>query len=324
VQEIFGSGLTPRITELSFEQPFVHGKIDLAFGRVITENDFAASSTPFGANLYCSYQSNAICGTPIAAPINSGYDAYPQSTWGARIKGQPTPYWYLEAGAYQVNPSYGLRGNGFDFGFGGTTGTYLPFETGLAALGPGNVPIADLRAGGYYDTSNVPSVESNLTRFVTPSDVVPSTLPAQFVRGRYGYWIQADRLIAGRAGPQERGLFAWAAYEFGDAQTALLTSFFDAGMVQHGTFPGRSNDTIALGYAYGNVNPNLRAFEAALNAAGYAAPVNAQEQIAELNYGIALTPRIGLRPGVQYVWRPSGNAAIKNALVLDLSTSIAF
>jgi porin len=53
-------------------------------------------------------------------------------------------------------------------------------------------------------------------------------------------------------------------------------------------------------------------------------PVNGQEQIGEINYGIQLQPFILLRPGLQYVWRPSGNPAIHNALVLDLSTTINF
>ena len=321
VQEIYGSGLTPRLTELSYEQPLASGKVNVVLGRVITENDFAASSTYWGGNLYCSYQSNAICGTPIAAPINSGYDAYPQSAWGVRVKGLPTPNWYAQAGAYQINPSYGLRGLGFNLGWGDNIGTYLPFETGVLSLDADRVPTGSLRVGGYYDTSNYATVESNLSRFA-PSAV--TSLPSQFYRGRYGYWIQADHLIAGGAGSKARGAAVFAAYEFGDPQTALLTNFFDAGIVQHGTFPGRDHDTVALGYAYGNVNSRLRSLEESLRGAGQNVPLNGQEQIAELNYGVQLLPWLALRPGLQYVWHPSGDASIPNALVLDLSTAITF
>jgi porin len=324
VQEIYGSGLTPRLTEASYEQPLVGKKVNLELGRVITENDFGASPTYWGGNLYCSYQSNAICGTPIAVPLNSGTDSYPQSVWGGRLKVAPTPNLYVEAGAYQVAPNYGARGNGFNLGFGGTTGTYLPFEIGLSSIGPDNVAAGDLRFGAYFDTSDVATVESQVTRFATPSTVLPATLPTPFQRGRYGYWIQADHLIAGGAGANARGTVLYAAFNCGDPQTALLRAFLDAGIVQHGTFPGRDHDTIALGYAYGNINPNLRSFELALNAAGYDVPVNTQEQIGELNYGVQLRPWLSLRPGVQYVWRPSGNVAIRNPVVYDLSTSISF
>jgi porin len=312
------------LTEASYEQPLANKHINLSLGRVITENDFGASPTYWGGNLYCSYQSNAICGTPIAVPLNSGTDSYPQSVWGGRLKVSPSPSLYVETGAYQVAPNYGVRGNGFNLGFGGTTGTYLPFEIGLSSIGPDTVPTGNLRFGAYYDTSNVATVESDITRFTTASTVLPATLPTQFQRGRYGYWIQADHLIAGGAGPNARGTVLYAAFNYGDPQTALLRAFLDAGIVQHGTFPGRDHDTISLGYAYGNINPNLRSFEVALNAAGYSVPVNTQEHIGELNYGVQLRPWLSLRPGVQYVWRPSGNTAIGNALVFDLSSTISF
>ncbi len=88
--------MTPRLTEASYEQPLAGKKLNLEFGRVITENDFGASPTYWGGNLYCSYQSNAICGTPIAVPLNSGTDSYPQSVWGARLKVSPSPNLYVE------------------------------------------------------------------------------------------------------------------------------------------------------------------------------------------------------------------------------------
>jgi len=324
VQEIYGSGLTPRLTEASYEQPLASKHVNVSLGRVITENDFGASPTFWGGNLYCSYQSNAICGTPIAVPLNSGTDSYPQSVWGGRLNVSPSPSLYVEAGAYQVAPTYGVRGNGFNLGFDGTTGTYMPFEIGLSSIGADKIPTGDLRFGAYYDTSNVSTVESQVTRFATSSTVLPGTLPEQFQRGRYGYWIQADHLIAGGAGPNARGTALYAAFNYGDPQTALLRAFFDAGIVQHGTLAGRDHDTIALGYAYGNINPNLRSFEVALDQAGYSVPINTQEQIGEFNYGVQMRPWLSLRPGVQYVWRPSGNVAIRNALVLDLSTTIRF
>jgi porin len=315
VQEIYGSGLTPRLTELSYEQSFADKTVNLIVGRIITENDFGASPAYWGDNLYCSYQSNAICGTPIAVPINSGYDAYPQSVWGARIKLAPTPNWYLETGAYQVNPTYGLRGNGFNLGFSGTTGTYLPFEAGIIETGSDHLSRGSLRVGGYYDTSSVGAIAAQ--HFI-------GAVSSSLVRGRYGYWAQADQLIAGAAGPNERGTAVFAAYNYGDSKTSLLTNFFDFGLVQHGTFRGRDHDTIALGYAYGNFNPALRDAESAVFGSVRNIPINGQEQIGEVNYGIQIRPFFSLRPGVQYVWRPSGNAVIRNALVLDLSTAIQF
>jgi hypothetical protein len=59
--------LTPRLTEFSYEQAFAKGKIDAIAGRAITENDFAVSPAYWGDALYCTFQNNGICGTPIVS-----------------------------------------------------------------------------------------------------------------------------------------------------------------------------------------------------------------------------------------------------------------
>jgi porin len=56
----------------------------------------------------------------------------------------------------------------------------------------------------------------------------------------------------------------------------------------------------------------------------FGAPTSVQEYMAELNYGITLAPWLNLRPGVQYIWHPSGINEIPNALVLDLKTVLTF
>jgi porin len=324
VQEIFGDGLTPRITEFSYEQPLLNGHLNVALGRLITENDFAYGPTYWGANLYCDYQSNGICGTPIAAPINSGYVAYPSSAWGARVRVLPSKNWYIEGGGYQVNPTHALNGEGFNMGFGGDTGTYLPYETGFSFSNKQGTTIGNLRVGGYYDTSVTPSVVSQITRFVPPSVIAPFGVPSDFLRGRNGLWFQGDHLIAGSAAPGTQGTVFYANYEWGDQRTALISNFYDAGFVQHGVLPGRPYDTLALGYAIADFNSNLRAFEQALQNAGVPVPITGNESLLELNYGIAVNRWLTLRPGVQYVMTPNGSKAIQNGLVLDLQATINF
>jgi porin len=324
VQEIFGDGLTPRITEASYEQPLLNGHLNVAIGRLITENDFAYGPTYWGANLYCDYQSNGICGTPIAAPINSGYVAYPQSAWGGRVRILPSKNWYLEGGAYEVSPFNALRGQGFNFGILNDTGTYFPYEGGVALTNQHGTTIGNLRLGGYYDTSVAPSVVSQITRFVPASTFAPFGVPSDFIRGRDGFWFQGDHLIAGSAEPGMQGTVFFANYEWGDQKTALISNFYDAGFVQHGVFPGRPNDTLALGYAIADFNSNLRAFEQALQNVGAPVPTTGNESLLELNYGIAVNRWLTLRPGLQYVMTPNGSKAIQNALVLDLSATINF
>jgi porin len=71
--------------------------------------------------------------------------------------------------------------------------------------------------------------------------------------------------------------------------------------------------------AAASLNGNLQAIETRLGL-----PATLQEYVAELNYGATLAPWLNLRPGLQYVWHPSGINEIPNALVIDLKTVITF
>jgi porin len=325
VQEIYGDGLTPRLTEFSYDQPLNKSGADIYLGRINTENDFAASSTYWGnVSVYCSYQNNGICGTPIAAPIDSGYVAYPTGAWGARIKFYPARDFYVETGAYEVNPNLALRGNGFQLSTNGDTGTFLPVELGVRVRdGAGQVD-GNVKIGGYYDTSLAPTAQSQLTRFLPLNSPALPLVPQTTYRGRFGFWALADHLLTGSPAKKARGTALFGALEYGDPQTSLLSFFADGGIIAHGTFYGRDDDTASLGFAYTNVNPNLRVLETQITNAGFPVPLTGQERMIEMNYGARLAPGIVLRPGVQYVLKPSGETALPNAFVFDLQGVATF
>ena len=334
VQEIFGDGLTPRLTELDYEQVTDNGKFDVHAGRVIMQNDFAASSTYWGGNLWCRYQTNSICGTPLAAPNNSGYGYYPSSEWGAYFKVSPNKGFYAQTGAFQVNPVYANRGQGFNLGLYGTTGVDFPLEIGFLSYDTAGNYTGSVRVGGYFDTSSALGSQSNLSKFVAPANPALALVPTTLYRGRSGGWLLFDHLLRGTSAPNGRGTAFFAAYEYGDANTAFISNFADAGIVVHGTFPKRDNDTIALGYYYLQMNPNLQSFERSLQTQNYAVPTTAVEQELELNYGIAATPQILIRPSLQYVINPAGETGgyaypggavgLHNAVVLGFNATYSY
>lgn len=333
VQEIYGAGLTDRLSELDYEQPLFHDKLNVEFGRVVMQNDFITGGKYWGESVYCLYQNNGFCGTADGIPNDSGWGYAPTSQWGARVKFKPTGSFYVTAGGYQVNPTYGQSGQGFNLGVNGDTGMMFPFETGVTLTSNG-VKVGDVSVGGYYDTSDVLNYESYLSKFVTPNNPALAAATPTYQRGRDGAWFQFDHLLAGSAAPGQPGTVFFATYEYGDPQTALFSSFVGAGIARHGVFAGRPNDVLAFGYTYNRINPRLGTLEQELQTAGYAVPLNGAEQALELNYSAQLTPWLMLRPGLQYVMNPSGesyNVAYpggivgpKNALVFGLSTGIAF
>jgi porin len=321
VQEIYGDGQTVRLTEMSYEQKLFGGRVDVEAGHVNVENDFASSPVYFGSALWCNFQSNSICGTPIAAPNNtSGYVAYPASNWGARVKTYPTSNTYIEAGAYAVDPTLNDARNGLKLGINGTTGVFTTVETGIT-IGQGGY-LGNYRLGAYYDNSDAGTVASQLTRYATTpqSAAALMQLPLEERAGRYGGWAIADQTVELDPGSdRKRGIVAFAALEWGDKATAFLNWYGEAGLVRQGTFKARPDDTIALGMAVASINGTLQGLEQKIGA-----PTSLQEYMAELNYGITLSPWLNLRPGMQYIWHPSGINDIPNALVLDLKTVLTF
>lgn len=344
VQEIYGDGQTTRFTDLDYEQPLFHKKVNLLVGKINQQSDFIAGPSYWGGDLYCYYQNNNICGTPAGVPTNNGstpagsagYDYYPSSMWGGRLKISPNENFYVEFAALQVNPIVNTNHGGTYFGFYGSTGTELPIEAGLTLRDRSGAPAGDIRLGGYFDTSNVYNFGSHETAFAgATAPAVPATLsslPATYARGRSGAYVQFDHLLDGSSGPGRRGTALFAVAEYSDLNTALVSSYFDGGIVRHGTFGNRPNDTLALGFATANYNPRLQQLQLQLRASGYAGPYNGSESAVELNYGWQASKWLIVRPGLQYVINPNGEltnlpagvAVPKSALVFGLATDVNF
>ena len=323
VQEIYGDGQTVRITELSYEQQLFGGHVDVEGGRLNIEQDFASSPVYFGGALYCNFQNNAICGEPIAAPLNdSGEIAYPASSWGARIKAYPEEHYYIEAGAYEVNPTLYLSKNGFKLGIDGATGVITVAETGIALDRGGYV--GNYRVGAYYDNASGSGVAGSIGRVSVPDQGGLSDLNVPLHTGRSGGWILADQTIQKDQGSGKRGTVVFAAFEWGDRETALVNRYGEAGVVRYGTFHNRDLDTVAVGFIAASLNGALRGAEEQLIREGIPSPVTSQEYAIEVNYGVQVTGWLNLRPGVQYIWHPAGTNEIRNALVLDLKTAVTF
>jgi len=330
VQEIYGTGQNFRLAELSFSQSFLDHHIDVVAGRIITENDFAVSPTLWdNAALYCMFQNNGFCGTPVGVPVNSGYDAYPQSTWGGRIRVAPTDTIFVQTGVYQVNPTLALHDNGLKVSGNGSTGAFIPVELGWrpghtitgAPTTTGPLP-GDYRFGVYYDTSIVPGPFQNL-----PGQNLPPP-PATTYVGRYGFYVTAAQTVwrvPTETPGNMRSLSVLAAFNLGDSNTALYRIYAEAGVVLKGTFRGRDDDTIGFGVTDTEVNSRRRDLEAALMGEGFQVTGKQVREVAfELNYGIAAYRGILVQPGMQFVVHPGGLNEIPNAFVFALRTAVKF
>jgi porin len=306
-QEIFGGGQNFRLAELSYQQSLFDDSVEAKVGWIHTTDDFATSP------IYCYFQNNGFCGQPAGIAIDSGVTTFPVASWGGVVKLHPQPEIYLQAGAYEVNPSLNNTSNGFKMNTAGATGVVVPVEAGWRPLvGSEKLP-GNYKIGAYYDNSTVPDLGS------------PLSGPASTMSGRWGLYLLVDQMLFRESPGSERGLTAFGVFLYADPSTALLQYYWEAGLLYHGTFPGRDLDTIGLAVNQSRISNRLVAAQNTQNGImpGSVAVQSAETDI-ELNYRAQVTPWFSLMPNIQYVIKPNATPTIPNAFVLGLQAGLTF
>lgn len=280
-QEIYGAGQNFRLSELSVDQNLARKKYNLKLGFWAYGNDFGLTL------LLCNFMNTGFCGHPQSLPNDSGWSDYPTAKWGARVRDNTSASTYVETGVFETNPTSSGKAKGFNMSFDGATGALYPVEV---AWLPGHTSPAQLpgeyKIGGYYDSSHV-------------ADIATGHLDDG---GRWGYYLLASQMVMREPG-RPGGLWVFAQGTNADPQTALIKYYLDAGLVLQGTFPGRERDNLNLGYVRAAVNPRLIAVKSKPDLT--LAP---GEQVAELSYGIGMSPTLILRPDLQYIMNPGAFA----------------
>jgi porin len=297
-QEIYGAGQNFRLGELSVDQNLAQKKYNLKLGFWAYGNDFGLTL------LLCNFVNTGFCGHPQSLPNDSGWSDYPTAKWGARIRDNTSSSTYVETGAFETNPLRGGKAYGFNMSLHGATGVLYPVEFAwLPGHKTGMLP-GEYKVGAYYDSSHVADIGA----------------PHFTDSGRWGYYALASQMVVHEPG-RPGGLWVFAQGTNSDPQTALIKYYLDAGLVLQGTLPGRDRDNINLGYVRAAVNPRLIAIksEPGLDLAP-------GEQVAELNYGVGVSPTVIVRPGMQYIMNPGAfvEKKIANAWVYELQIKASF
>jgi porin len=143
--------------------------------------------------------------------------------------------------------------------------------------------------------------------------------------GRWGIYLMGQQKIYREPNNAARGLTAFGGVVFGDSQTAEIQWFVEAGLVYQGTFPGRDDDTINLGFAYGHINGRLINAQKNANKEEPDSEVEqSAETVIELNYAAQIAPWFLLSPGMQVIINPGADNHTPTALVLGLKTNLTF
>jgi porin len=317
VQEIFGAGgnVAVHLVSAYAEEKLYGGALDIAGGWMNVENDFASSP------LYCNFMNNALCGDPKALPAaDFGHSAFPDATWGGRVRIQPAPDIYVVAGAYEVNE--GLYGDsartGFEFGVPQSGGVYVPIQLGYEPkLGPDRMP-GHYVLGFGYDSS----------RFKTFASALPG-MPLSYRRGNEQYWALADQMVVRNGKGDQVGIIVLAGFVNNNADNVPYAQQYFLGLLDRGFWQARPEDTIGLLFTYFAMSSALGKVQAQQVALGLpvsnsATGIQTNEMILEANYNIHLYRGVDFRPEFQYVFRPNAQSTIHNAAVFGFKASVEF
>ncbi|WP_350648365.1 carbohydrate porin [Pseudomonas sp. HY13-MNA-CIBAN-0226] len=320
VQEVWGRGQTWRLTQMWYRQKFFNSALDLKFGRVGVNDDFA--SFP------CDFQSLSFCSAPIGNVAGDIWYSGPVSQWGGRVRYNLDEHWAVQVGVYEQNPSYLETGNGFKLSGSGTKGALVPVEIiWKPTLGEEALP-GEYRLGYYHSSASANDLYDDVNGN-------PQVLTGQAPKSRsskHGAWIIGQQQLTAHNGDASRGLSVFASLTVHDKATSGIESFQNIGAVYKGPFDARPKDDLGVGIARLKVNDDVTKRQRLINdSTGISdyndpqyVPVQHSEYNIELNYGVHVTDWLTVRPNVQYVRNPGGVYEVDNAWVAGVKLQASF
>ena len=332
-----------RLWELWFQQTLPGGKADLKIGQQSVDQEFMVSQ-------YSSLYVNTVMGWPMipSADLYAGGPAYPLSSLGIRLQGQPTGSLKLLGGVFDDNPPGGsfnddsqLRGseaNGMRFNL--STGSLFIGELQYMVNRPSNEKngsnsgssglAGTYKLGAWYDTAKFGDQRFD-TGGLSLANPASSGNP-RIYNGNFSIYGVVDQMVWRQSdGPRSVGVFARVMGAPADRN--LIDWSLNAGLNVKALLPGRDDDTFGVGYGWAHISKRAGEFDRDTGIfAGTAYRVRGAEQFVEVTYQYQVTPWWIVQPDIQYIIDPGGGLSnpfnqterIDNELVVGLRTTITF
>ena len=295
VQEIYGQQKL-RLTLFTYQQKFLDGKIDITLGRSGGNDDFLTSP------LYCLFESNAICGSPVYIFQTTNFTAFPASGYAGIGKVFLTDKVYLHVGAYAADPENTAPTEiGYNLGVETATGATIPAEIVYATSFKNDRLPRHYAIGAIYDASK--RADPLLGANGLPAAVTGQAYRQDF--GRSVAYASFDQMIRRPDDSKPTGLSIFGAGFLSTSGRQSQDHSFELGLVQLGTLTGRDRDTI--GFAVNEKRYSSAFIDNILVQrvpAGGSLYVPREQVMFELNYGYEVNDVVRLTPNLQYVLNP--------------------
>ena len=279
------------ISELWYQQLLFNQQVRVKIGKVDANTEFAAPANGSGfLNSSFGY-----------SPTIFLLPTYPDPAMSANVFVYPSPWVYAGAGVYDGSGAVGV--NTGDYGprhfFNGDGDYFYIGEAGVKWAPAFQTLPGRFAAGGWYSSADVPRFDGQTS---AGTGGVYAILEQTLWHERY--YLPTDPV----------GISAFLQYGYADPHVSQVTEHVGGGVVWTGPLPvhARENDALGVGFTYAGL--------ATAPAAGFS---KRYELSIESYYGIQLTDYLVLKPDLQYIINPGGNA-VHDALVATVRATLAF
>lgn len=334
-----------RLWELWFQQSFLDGKMDLKIGQLSLDQEFITSA---GAGAFI----NTMMGWPVVPSYDlyAGGPAYPLSSLGVRLRGEPSSALTLLGGVFDDNPPGGPFDNDsqtrgreqYGAQFNLNTGALFIAEADYAINQPSEGQLVSAsgashglpgtyKLGAWFDTASFPDprIDNSGMSLAAPG----STGIARQHQYNFSVYGVADQTVW-RPDPNQPLMVNLFTRIMGAPSDRNLISFgLNAGVVVKAPLPGRDNDTFGVGYGLAKVSGSASQLDKDINFyTGAGIPVRSSESFIEVTYQYQIAPWWQAQPDFQYVFNPGAGlpnpleppTRIRNEAVLGLRTVVTF
>jgi porin len=263
---------------------------------------------------------HGLASTPYAAP-------------GARLRVDPIPQLYVQAGVYGGNPDRSHSGT--DFNLSEDEGALSYFEVGyrINQTPDASGPPGNIKLGAYYHTDDfVDNYDTILAAFEFPGagEMSPH-------EGNYGFYAMVDQMLwreLGKEDPARQGLTGFVVAGYAPADRNLAEWGVNGGLTYRGLIPTRDWDNISIAASYLRMSDDIAQAQRDINAAvtpllgGPLFKKADYEAVLEISYRAQLTAWWTLQASLQRVWHPGGHLGMlpnpEDAWVFILQTAFRF
>lgn len=324
--------------ELWYEQVLFDKKLAIRVGQLAADQEFMISQ-------YAGLFTNHTFGwsTFPSADLPSGGPAYPLATPGVRVKWVPQDDLSVLLGAFNGDPAGPGRGIPQDRDPSGTAfrlrdGVFLIAEVQYGInQGEGTTGLpGTYKFGAYYDSQNFADQRRNGSgaSLADPAGAGATTaLLGRNRRGSYSLYAVGDQLVYREAGTKDQGAGVFLRLMGAPGDRNLVNFYVDAGITYKGLIPGRTSDTVGLGFALARISDTASKLDSdTARFTGTAYPTRRHESVLELTYQAQIAPWWQVQPTAQYVFNLNGGVLnpqkptkrLPDATVLGLRTTITF